>query len=122
MIGESLVSTDGRLIGYDEGIKLGLFDSKVLFHILGNVYEITLGIVVVTELGFLEISYDGLHDGKLEGLLIGDSLGYSYDKVLGSDEVVKLGSNESKLFVTILVYVDGITHGIHVGIELGSLD
>ena len=44
--GDSLVYTDGKVLGYDEGIKLGLFDGKVTGTIIGNVYAITLGIDV----------------------------------------------------------------------------
>ena len=46
LLGDSLVYTDGKVLGYDEGIKLGLFDGKVTGTIIGNVYAITLGIDV----------------------------------------------------------------------------
>ena len=45
--------TDGKVLGPDEGIKLGLSDGKLLGIILGNVYVIALGIDVLTELGCL---------------------------------------------------------------------
>ena len=41
--------------------------------------------------------------------------------MLGSDEVIKLGSTDGKFIGTILVNVDGITLGIGVGTDLGSL-
>ena len=59
MLGYSLVSTDGKVLGYDEGIKLGLFDGKVLGNILGNVDGITLVLDVGTDLGSLYVSFDG---------------------------------------------------------------
>ena len=46
--------TGGKFIGYNEGIKLGLFDVEVLGTLLRNVYGITLGFSVRTELGFLD--------------------------------------------------------------------
>ena len=42
----SLVYTDGKVIGSDEGIKLGYNDGKVLGTILGNGNVITLGLDV----------------------------------------------------------------------------
>ena len=53
--------------------------------ILGNVDVITLRIDVGTELGSLDVSFDGSNDRNIEGILIGDSLGYTDSKVLGSD-------------------------------------
>ena len=54
MLGGSLRSTDGRVIGSDKGIKLVSTDGKVLGTILGNEYGITLGIDVKTDMGFLD--------------------------------------------------------------------
>ena len=54
MLGGSLESTDGKFIGYDEGIKLGSTDGKVLGTILESVDEITLGLDIGTYLGFLD--------------------------------------------------------------------
>ena len=51
----SLVSTDGKVIGSDEGIELILYDGKVIGTILGNVDVISLYIDVVTELGSLDV-------------------------------------------------------------------
>ena len=55
LIGGSLWSTYGEEIGSDEGIKLGLFHCNVNEAILLNVYGITLGLNVWTEM----CSWDG---------------------------------------------------------------
>ena len=70
MLGDSLGSTDGKVLGSDEGIKLGLSHGKVIGTILGNGDVITLGIDVGPYLGSLDRSVDGANDGKLKGLLI----------------------------------------------------
>ena len=44
LIGDSLGSTYGKVLRSDEGIKLILFDGKVLGTILGNGYGITVGL------------------------------------------------------------------------------
>ena len=54
MIGGSLGSTDGKVLGYDEVIKLASTDGKLLVTILGNVDGITLGIYIGTELSSLD--------------------------------------------------------------------
>ena len=64
-------STDGKVPESNEGIKLGLFDGKVLDTILGNVDVITIGFDVGTELGSFDGSFDVSNDGKIEGLLLG---------------------------------------------------
>ena len=69
--------------------KLGSTNVKVLGTILGNVDVIILGIDIGTELGFLDGSLNVSNDGKLEGLLLGDSLGYTDGKVIGYDEGIK---------------------------------
>ena len=61
-------STDGKVLWYDEGIKLGSTSGKVLVNILGNVYGITPGLDVGTNLGYLDGSFDVFNDGKLKGL------------------------------------------------------
>ena len=66
---------------------------KLLAPYLKNLDGITLWIDVGIELGSLDGYFDGSNDGKLEGLLIGDSLGYTDDKVLGSGE----GTNRAGL-------------------------
>ena len=85
MLGYSLRSTDGKGIGSNKGIKLGLYDDKVLSTILGNVYGIKLGIDVRTDLGSLDGSFDGSNDSNLEGLLLGDSLWSTGGKLIGSN-------------------------------------
>ena len=75
LLGESLISTDGKVFGSDKGTKLGSNDGNVNCTIIGNIYVITLGLDVGTELGSLYGSCDGFNDGKFEGLLFGDLLG-----------------------------------------------
>ena len=45
------------------------------------------------------------------------SLGYTYGKVLGSDEGIKLGLFDDKVLGNILVNVDGITLRLDIGVE-----
>ena len=90
MLRDSLVSNDGKVLGSDEGIKMGSTDNKVLGPILGNVDVITLGIDVRTAMGSLYGSLDGDIDGKLEGSFLGEYLGYTDVKMIGSDEVTKM--------------------------------
>ena len=40
----------------------------------------------------------------------------------GSDEVIKMGSNDGKVIITILGNIDVIILGIDIGTEPGSLD
>ena len=56
-LGDLLRSTYVIVLGSDEGIKLVLSDCKALGTILGNVDEITLGIDVGTDLGYLDGSF-----------------------------------------------------------------
>ena len=65
MIGVSLISTDGKVLGYDEGIKLGSTYGKVYGPILVNVDLITPELDVGTYLGSLYLFFDGSNDGKL---------------------------------------------------------
>ena len=83
---------------------------------------ITLGFGVEKEMGSLDESLYGSNNGKLEGLLIGSSRGYTGSKVHGSDECIKLVICVGKLLGTILVNADRITRRLDVGTELGSLD
>ena len=62
------------MLGFDEGIKLGLSDGKVIGTILGNVDGIKIGLDVETNLGSVDGSIVGSNDVKLEGLLIVGSL------------------------------------------------
>ena len=64
----------------------------------------------------------GSNDINLGGVFLGDSLGYTCGKVLGSNEGIKLGSSDGKVIGTVLRNVDGITIGINVGTYLGSLN
>ena len=73
------------MYGFDKGIKLRLFDGKLIGTILVYVDVITLGIDVGTELGYLDGSCNDSNDGNLEGLLVGYSLGYTDGKVLSYD-------------------------------------
>ena len=67
MLGYSLVSTDGKVLGY----------------IIGKVDGIKLRLDCVIELGSLDGSLDGSNYGKLEILLLGSSLGSTDGKVPG---------------------------------------
>ena len=67
MLGESLVSANGKVIGSDEDIKMVFSDVKVLGTIPRNVDGISLGHDVGTELGFLDGSFDGSNDENIEG-------------------------------------------------------
>ena len=58
------------MLGSDEGIKLVSTNGKLLSTIIGNVYGITTGLDVGTELGYLDGSYVGFNDDKLEGLFL----------------------------------------------------
>ena len=63
---------------------------------------------------------DGSNDGNLEGLLSGDRIGYTDDKVIGPDEVIKLGSNYCIVIGDIPVNLDVITLVLDVGTDLVS--
>ena len=52
--GESLVSTDVKMLGSGKIIKLGLSGGKVLGTLIGNVYIIILGLDARTYLGSLD--------------------------------------------------------------------
>ena len=58
-LGGSLGSTDEEVLGYDEGVKVGLFYGEVIGNILGNVDGITLRLDVGTELVSSDRSFDG---------------------------------------------------------------
>ena len=90
-------------------------DGKLIGTILGNVYGITLGIDVGTYLVSLDGSIYFSNDINLYCLPIGDLLGCTDGKVLGSVEVIKLGYINDKVLGTILGNVDGITLGLDVG-------
>ena len=86
--------------------------------LLGNVYGIILGIDIVTDLGSIDISFDGYNYDKFGGLFNVDSLKTTYIKVLGSDEGVKLGLSHGKVLVVILINAGRIIFQIYFGTEL----
>ena len=61
---------NGKIIGYDEFIKVGFTDGIVLSTILGDVDGITLELDVGTWLGSSDGSFDGYNNGMFEGILI----------------------------------------------------
>ena len=54
------------MTGFDERIKLGLFNGKLIGTILGNIDRVTFGIDVGTELGSLDGSFGVSNDGKFD--------------------------------------------------------
>ena len=122
LLGDSLISTYGEAIRYDKGINLGSTYVKVLDTKLGHLDGIALRINIGTELRSIDGFFDVSNDGKLENLLLVESLGSSGGKVLSSDEDIKLGLYGGKIIGTIIKNVDGITLWIDVGTELCSLD
>ena len=62
-------STDGKVLGYDKHIKMGLFYGKVLGTIIGHVYGITKTLDVGKKPGSLDVSFDGSNNGKFEFFL-----------------------------------------------------
>ena len=70
-------------------------------------------------MGYLDVYLDGSNYGNIWSLFLGSSLVSTDDKVLGSNEYIKLRSNYGKVLGNILVNVGGITLGIDVGTELG---
>ena len=62
------------MLGYDEDIKMGSNNGKLLGTILGNVYGIKHGLDVRTDLGYLDGSFDDSNDVKLEGSFLGEPL------------------------------------------------
>ena len=86
----SMRSTDGKVLGSYEVVKLVSTDGKVPATILGYLDLITLVVDVGIDMGSLDGSCDGSSDGKLEGLLLGGSLVYTDGNVFVSDEGIKL--------------------------------
>ena len=103
MLGDSLVYTDGKVLGSEEVTKLGYTVGKVIGTILGDVDGITCGLDIGTELGSLYESFDGSNDGKIERLFLGESLRYTDCKVIGSDEGIKMGLSGGK---TLALYLE----------------
>ena len=86
----------------------------MLRTILGNEYEITLGLDVETELSSLDGYFDGSNYNKLEGKRIGYCFGYSDGEVMGYEKCINLGSTDGKLLDTIFGNADGIIPDIDV--------
>ena len=78
ILGDSLVSTGGKVRGSDEGIKPGCTDSKVLGTILVNLDGITLGLDVGTEVGYIYGIFYGSNYGKLKGFFCGITGNYCW--------------------------------------------
>ena len=111
------------MFGSDKGIKLGSTDGKVLGTVLVNIDGITLVLDIGTELGFLDGSFDGSNDGKLEVLFLGDSMGSTNGKVLGSDEgTTRVGLTWSGVHVVVVGWMSGGVgcHATSKGEELSS--
>ena len=70
MLGYSLLLSDGRVIGSDEGIILGFTDGELLDTILINIDEITLGIDVGTDLVSLDGYLYGSNYGTIQVMLL----------------------------------------------------
>ena len=66
LLGESLAFADGKILGYDEGIKLGSTDGIVFVSILGNAEGIVLVFVVGTDMEYLDVSLMVLMMGSLK--------------------------------------------------------
>ena len=109
------------MLGSDRDMKLALSGSKMLGTILVNIDGITHGIGLGTYQVSLDGSFDGYNGGKCEGLFIGGSLGYTDNKLVGTDEVITLISDVGKELGIILEYVPGVTFGLDDKTELGSL-
>ena len=114
---------DILLVNYLDLMKVSkrFFDDKFLETALGNVDEIIFVIDVGTVLGSLDGSFDGYNGGHYDIFRIGDSKRSTDGKVIGYDENINVRLSISKVLVTILGNVDGITLDIDVGTELGSL-
>ena len=67
-----MVSTGGKVLGYDEGIIMESNGGKVLGAIFGHLDIITIGIYVIPYMGSLDGYFDGYNDGKLGEIFLGD--------------------------------------------------
>ena len=79
-------SSGGKLLGSDEVIKLGFSYGNVLGTILQNVDGIKISLDVGAHQDSFDEYFNVLVYCNLEGLLLGDSLGSTDSKMLGSDE------------------------------------
>ena len=64
LLGNSLLLSDGKMIGSYEGIILIYSDGKVLGTVSRNVDGRKLGIELGTELGSWKVCFDGFNDNK----------------------------------------------------------
>ena len=108
-------STDVKVLGTNEGIKLGMCYGKMVGTMLWNLDGITFGNNVETELGSLDGYFDFYNDFKLEILLIRDLLGFTDVNVLWCMEAIKLRSSDDEAIGGILWYKYGITLELDVG-------
>ena len=70
MLGYSVESTDGRLLGSDKGIILRYIDGRVIVYNFEYVDGITFGLGVGKDLGSLDGSFDGCNDCSLVEFLL----------------------------------------------------
>ena len=68
---------------------------------LGEVDKITIGIDFRTYIGYLDESFYCSNDGNPGGSFLGQSLVYIDGKVFGSDEGIKLISNDGEVFTLV---------------------
>ena len=116
----SISSTDGKVLGSDEGTNLVAPGGKLLGTILENIVGIKLEMDFRTDMGSLDGSFDSYNDGKLYCLFLGGSLRSTGGKVPVSDEGNQVWCNYCKLFGNMLRDVDVITVGIDVVTDLVS--
>ena len=128
---DQIGSTDGKVIGSDEVIKMVLIYGKLLGTVVVNVDVITFGVDVVTELVSLDGYFDDSNDGKLEGLFLSKLLGSDYigevgatngwsepnpnpnpNYKLGSSDVSFDGYNDGKLFWFNVWFSVSFTHSL----------
>ena len=80
----------------------------MLVTILGNVDGITLRLDIGTNMGFLDGSFDGSKERKLEGFLIGDSMRSNDGKVIGyKDGTAQAGLTWSGVHVMVVGWMFG---------------
>ena len=94
----------------------------MLVTLLGNLYGITLGFDVVAKLESLYESFHGINGGKINALLLRESLEYTDGKVIGSDEGIELGSMDGKVLGIILGNVNVTTLATYVVTKFVSLN